>query len=162
MAITKSSRHSKITGDFAEALVLYWLSRDAFECARVDHTGIDLIARNRYSNELMGISVKCRSRAAGTENTSVNLPRDGFLKARKACEAFGCVPWYAMVIDTGNTIRGYLLSLEHLEQVLNGNSKMEYWRMTPRHQALYQKDPEIKTFELRIESTSWWTVSAAS
>jgi hypothetical protein len=40
MTIIKSTRHSKITGDFAEALVLYWLSRDAFECARVDHTGI--------------------------------------------------------------------------------------------------------------------------
>jgi hypothetical protein len=26
--IVKSARYSKITGDFAEALVFYWLSRD--------------------------------------------------------------------------------------------------------------------------------------
>jgi len=51
--IVKSTRHSKITGDFAEALVLYWLSRSGFECARVDHTGIDLIARNPDTNEFM-------------------------------------------------------------------------------------------------------------
>ena len=41
----KSSRHSKITGDFAEGFVLYLLSKRGFECARVDHMGIDLIAR---------------------------------------------------------------------------------------------------------------------
>ncbi len=39
MELSKSSRHSKITGDFAEHLVLYWLSKYGFECAKVDHTG---------------------------------------------------------------------------------------------------------------------------
>ena len=62
MDILKSSRHSRITGDFGEALVLYWLSKYGFECARIDHTGIDLIARNPHMHELMGISVKSRSR----------------------------------------------------------------------------------------------------
>ena len=40
----KSSRHSKITGDFAEGLILYLLSKHGFESVRVDHTGIDLIS----------------------------------------------------------------------------------------------------------------------
>jgi hypothetical protein len=31
MEISKSTRHSKITGDFAEGLVLYWLSKYGFE-----------------------------------------------------------------------------------------------------------------------------------
>ena len=61
----KSSRHAKIAGDFGEALVLYWLSRSGFECARVDHTGIDLIAKRPRSDELLGISVKTRSRVPG-------------------------------------------------------------------------------------------------
>jgi hypothetical protein len=43
--MTKSSRHSKITGDFAEALIVYWYG---FECARIDHTGMDVIARNPH------------------------------------------------------------------------------------------------------------------
>lgn len=46
MDILKSSRHSKITGDYGEALVLYLLSKYGFECARVDHISIDLIASN--------------------------------------------------------------------------------------------------------------------
>ena len=41
MEIIKSTRHSKITGDFAEGLVLYWLSKYGFECARIDHTRVD-------------------------------------------------------------------------------------------------------------------------
>ncbi|MCL4788727.1 MAG: hypothetical protein KJ070_18355, partial [Verrucomicrobia bacterium] len=60
MEINKSSRHSKIAGDFGETLGLYWLSKHGFECARVDHTGIDLIALNPHTNERMGISVKTR------------------------------------------------------------------------------------------------------
>src|ERR1019366_7089243 len=56
---------------FPQQLVLYWLSKHGFECARVDHTGIDLIARNPHSDEVMGISVKSRSRNPGTENVSI-------------------------------------------------------------------------------------------
>lgn len=46
MVILKSTRHAKITGDFGEEAVLYSLSLVGFECARVDHTGVDLIARS--------------------------------------------------------------------------------------------------------------------
>lgn len=55
--ISKSTRHAKITGDFGETLVLYWLSKYGFECAPVDHTGIDIIARNPHTQEVLGISV---------------------------------------------------------------------------------------------------------
>lgn len=55
----------KITGDFTERLLLYFLSKHEFECMYVDHTGIDLIARNGVTGELMGISVKERSRVKG-------------------------------------------------------------------------------------------------
>src|SRR5258708_29820396 len=96
----KSTRHSKITGDFAEMLVLYWLSKSGYECARVDHTGIDVIACSKDGSERMGISVKARSRYDGTEQVSVNLPPDGFEKARQACVSFGCIPYYAIVVDS--------------------------------------------------------------
>ena len=42
MKLKKSTRHSKITGDFAEGLILYLLSKHGFECAKVDHVGMDL------------------------------------------------------------------------------------------------------------------------
>jgi Holliday junction resolvase-like predicted endonuclease len=80
MKINKSTRHSKIAGDFGEMLVLYWLSKYGFECAKVDHTGIDIIARNPHSKEVMGISVKSRTRNAGKEKDVVNLLADDFKK----------------------------------------------------------------------------------
>jgi hypothetical protein len=104
----KGSNHSKITGDFAEALVLYWLSKHGYECARFDHAGIDLIARVPKSSEVWGISVKGRSRYPGTEKESVNLPKDGFDKARSACEAFRCVPYYMPSWLTGRISSGAL------------------------------------------------------
>src|SRR4051794_23204656 len=114
----KSKRHSKITGDFAEGLVLYWLSKYGHECARIDHVGIDLIARTPGSGEVMGISVKSRSRYEGTQTASVNLLRDGFTKARDACRDLQCVPYYAIVIDGEDKIRCFLVSLAHLEQLV--------------------------------------------
>ena len=150
----KSSRHSKIVGDFAEALVLYWLSKYGYECARVDHTGIDLIAR--APKEVMGISVKCRDRYDHREKASINLPADGFDKARKACDAFGCVPYYAIVVDTTSSIRCFVLSLEHLEGVTGGTQGgQRYWRMGGKDILRYADDPQIQGFVLQTENCSW-------
>jgi len=100
MKITKSSRHSKIAGDFGESLVLYLLSKRGFECASIDHTGIDLIARHPRKPEIMGISVKSRTRTPGTENEYVIVKSGDFDKVEAACEAFGCLPYFAIVVDT--------------------------------------------------------------
>jgi hypothetical protein len=153
--MAKSSRHSKITGDFAEALVLYWLSKQGFECARLDHTGIDLIARNPHSRDRMGISVKSRSRYAGTENVSVNLPSESFVKARKACQDFGCKPYFAIVVDAGDSVRCFILSLSRLKNIVGTGAGMKYWPMSPRHLARYHADPKIIKFELRAGDVSW-------
>ena len=82
MKIKKSSRHSKLTGDFSEHLVLYWLSKYGFECARVDHTGIDLIACNPKTKERMGISVKSRCRYEGKEGQGVRVDVKGLKHAK--------------------------------------------------------------------------------
>jgi Holliday junction resolvase-like predicted endonuclease len=55
----------------------------------VDHTGIDIIARNPHTNEIMGISVKSRSRTEEQEDEYVSIRNDSFDKAEKACAAFG-------------------------------------------------------------------------
>ena len=74
MKINKGARHAKITGDFGESVIMYWLSKYGFECALVDHTEIDIIARNPHACEVMGISVKSRSRTEGSETEYVTLP----------------------------------------------------------------------------------------
>jgi len=154
--INKSPRHSKITGDFGEALVLYWLSKYGFECARLDHTGIDLIARNPHTKELMGISVKSRSRSAGTERSSLRIPANNFEKADLACAAFSCTPYFAIVIDEGKIIRGYLLSMAHLLTLFPDTKSGAYWRMGEQFLNRFAGDAEIKAFELHTTTKRWW------
>jgi hypothetical protein len=154
--VKKSTRHSKITGDFAEALVLYWLSKHGYECARVDHTGIDLIARSTDGPEVLGISVKCRSRYDGTEKAAVSLPPDGFEKARGACAAFGCVPYYAIVVDGADAIRGFLVPLGRLLEIAGGKPDgIRYWQMAAPNLEAYRTDPLVQRFELRTAVCSW-------
>jgi hypothetical protein len=156
MKLTKSSRHSKITGDFGEAIVLYLLSRHGFECARVDHTGIDLIARRPNSKEVLGISVKSRSRQTGTENSHLALPHEGFVKAKAACDAFGCTPYLALVIDAGDRIRVFLLSLRHLQKLFPGGRKVSAWQMSDAFLKKYYADPRIAIFELATRGEKWF------
>jgi Holliday junction resolvase-like predicted endonuclease len=155
MATYKSSastRHAKITGDFAEALVLYWLSRDGFECARVDHTGIDLIARNpREDDEVMGISVKSRSRLReNSGGESVSIPLDNFEKAEAACKAFDCRPYFAVVVDDthSRTIRAFITSKKHLLEKSPPRKTGSFWKMGERDLKDYSDDREIKAFSL--------------
>lgn len=86
----------------------------------------------------------------------MNLPRDGFEKAHIACEAFGCVPYYAIVVDEGEVIRAFVLSLKHLETINGADGEVGYWRMNNENLTRYANDPEIKGFELRVTVPSWW------
>jgi len=147
----KSSRHSKITGNFGEALILYWLSKRGFECANVDHTGIDLIARRPASEDVLGISVKCRSRTEAGDEAGVNLRHANDKKVEDACHAFGCVPYIAVVVDQGSTVRGYLTTLQHARKKYPGQS----WRMSPTMIKLYAMDPLVEWFELASQAGNW-------
>jgi Holliday junction resolvase-like predicted endonuclease len=161
-SMVKSTRHSKIAGNFGEALLLYWLSKHGFECATVDHTGIDLIARNPHTRELMGISVKSRTRAAGTEAAAINIRKDQFVKAEAACHAFGCVPYFALVADTADIIRVFVLSMSHLRKLSPALGRVCGWKMTPKAIERYKADSEIKVFELNTKTRSWWNVESSA
>jgi Holliday junction resolvase-like predicted endonuclease len=160
--VKKSSRHSKITGDFAEALVLYWLSKYGFECFRVDHTGIDLFARKPHSKELMGISVKSRSRELRHADESITLEADDFEKAQAACEEFHCVPYFAIVADVRDMIRVFVMKMDHLLQVCPRRKWGAYWKITQRYLDQYYADPEIMIFEFRTKTHRWWEDQAAN
>ena len=155
MEMLKSTRHSKITGDFGEALILYWLSKHGFECARLDHTGIDLIARNPNTQEVMGISVKSRSRDQGKEYEYLSIPAGDFVKAKAACEAFACIPYFAIVIDTGKIIRCFLLTTERLQVHAPTSASASGWKMSPKFLDIYAADPEIMAFEMETRTTNW-------
>jgi len=156
MKVIKSSRHSKITGDFAERLVLYWLSKYGFECATLDHTGIDLIARNSYTGEIMGISVKSRCRNTGKEGQYLSIPKDNIDKATEACKAFGCIPYFAFVVDEGDEIKMFILSMKHLLELFPIGQRVVGWKMTSKHIQSYLKDPNIQSVIFKHNTLKWW------
>ena len=157
LKIIKSSRHHKITGNFGEHFVLYWLSKYGFECAQVDHVGIDLIAKNPHTNERMGISVKTRSRAEGTEKTSVILgeKKSSLEKINYACEAFGLKPYFAIVVDDKNSSQIFIVSVEKFLKI-HPPEKMMNWYMGDKWIEKYKKDKDIKIIEFNHDIVSWW------
>jgi len=42
-----SSNHAKLTGEFGEHLVLYWLSKNGYESVHAQYVGIDIIASKK-------------------------------------------------------------------------------------------------------------------
>lgn len=157
MKINKSTRHSKITGTFGEALILYWLSKYGFECALIDHTGIDIIARNPHTKELMGISVKSRSRTEGAEKDYVGIPYDNLKKVTAACNAFGCAPYFAIVVDAGDTLNGFIIPMKHLLNLsTEGGKTYKGWRMRKSDLEKYAQDPKIKSFIFKTKTVNWW------
>ena len=156
MDIQKSTRHSKITGDFGENLILYLLSKYGFECANVDHTGIDIIANNSLTKERMGISVKTRSRKEGVEGKHVSISNDNFIKVEKACEAFGCTPYFAIVADQKDKIYAFILSMEHLLELFPKGKTICSWRMREEDIQKYYKDSNIIVIEFSYNIHNWW------
>jgi Holliday junction resolvase-like predicted endonuclease len=153
--IKKSTRHSKIAGDFGETLVLYWLSKSGFECAKIDHTGIDLIASNPHTNEIMGISVKSRTRLEGKETESVTIPADDFDKIDAACHAFHCSPYFAIVVDAKDSIKVFITSKAHLLELFPKRVGC-YWKMSRSHLERYTDDPQVMAFEFQTKHGRWW------
>ena len=148
--MAKSSRHSKICGDFGEALVLYWLSKTGFECAMVDHTGIDLIATNPTNKEMYGISVKCRTRLNGTENDHVKI--GDIEKIKKACVDFGkLTPYLAIVVEAGSSIKIFMTPLERAMELSRYG-----WQMSPKFISRYDNDEKVMSFQLEIKQSRWW------
>ncbi len=76
-----------------------------------------MIAKNPKNNELMGISVKSRSRNAGKESEFVSIKNDNFKKAKNVCNAFGCIPYFAIVVDADDKIIDFILSMAELEKI---------------------------------------------
>ena len=104
----------------------------------------------------MGISVKSRSRGLGKEETHVRIPNDDFEKVRKACEAFGCEPYFAIVTDAAGKIRAFILPMEHLQRIFPPAKTMTGWKMTEKYLQQYYADPRIMIFELCTSTIRWW------
>jgi Holliday junction resolvase-like predicted endonuclease len=156
ISIRKSSRHSKITGDFGEHLILYWLSKCGFECARVDHTGIDIIARHPTQDEVLGVSVKSRSRSVGKEDTALNIKVKEFAAIRAACVAFHCTPYHGIVVDSAQSIHLFLVPLTYFKTAEERGKKVVPWSGRKAGIARYCADASIRWIAMNLADASWW------
>lgn len=162
MEIEKSSRHSKIIGEFGEAFLCNWLSRSGFEVTVVDHTGLDVIAYHRKTERRLGITVKSRTRGTGKETECVNVffnqtvPRDR-AKLLAACKAFACEPWLAIYVETAKSAELYLTSLEHYDQTycLSKVCAIDTWKMGKRHKRAYDTDKNVQHICVEFRVTNW-------
>jgi hypothetical protein len=119
VALNKSSRFSKIAGDFGESLFLYWLGKSGFEPTYIDHSGIDLLAYHKETKRRFGISIKTRVRGDGKESETVNLELGDIPKIIEACSGFDAKPFIGIVVDRAseNKIDCFLISLDDLLQI---------------------------------------------
>ena len=160
MEIKKSSRHSKIIGDFGEQLTCNLLSRSGFEVSIVDHTGIDILAYNPDSGERLGITEKSRTRLLGSENNKVNVFKkksNDRVKTIDACRFFSCEPWIAVYVETFEGGELYLTSLKNYDAkyVSTKDRAIDDWKMTPKWRQLYEGDLEVKYVVFKFESVNW-------
>ncbi|MCX6757249.1 MAG: hypothetical protein NTW35_03875 [Candidatus Nomurabacteria bacterium] len=156
MEIDKATRHAKITGNFGESIILYLLSKHGFESANVDHTGIDIISRNKKTGELMGISVKARSKTEKAKGSYIGVPNKHFKKVDEACKAFGCIPYFAFVSDEVDKIHIFILSQEELLKIHPQRESISTWTMSEKAVEEYQKNPKIISFVFDYKNINWW------
>ena len=77
-----------------------------------------------------------------------------FEKVRFACEAFSCVPYFAIVVDAPPKVWVFVLPMEHLKTLL-GPARSPSWKMGEKYLDAYERDPLIKTFTMHAEATGW-------
>lgn len=157
--MNKSTRHSKIIGDFGESFVCEFLSREGFEIAKVDHTGLDLIAYNPADKKHLGISVKSRTRNEGKEKLAVNVfscqkGKDDREKLNAACDAFGCKPWIAVYVENLSGADLYLVDLDIFDKY-KGGKVVETWKMDNASKERYAVDPCVKHIRIEMNVNKW-------
>ncbi|KJB86156.1 hypothetical protein AZ66_20390 [Paenibacillus sp. E194] len=136
--------HSHITGDFSEHLIMYWLSKNGYECVLARYLGIDIIATK--DDIRMGISVKSRSRKMSQSSSKITIskPETHIQHVKNSCESFGCKEYFAFVLDQDNSIKGFLIPLESIiEQFGVSKASTQDWDLK-----YFYKDPRIDIFEL--------------
>lgn len=163
MVINRSTRHGKIIGDFGENFFCNWLSRSGFEVTLVDHTGIDIIAYKKWSNNKeirIGITVKSRTRTKGKESKCVDIfknKKNDREKVNDACQAFACEAWIGVYVETEGNAYAYLTSLENYDKKYRGKTTTtkDDWKMTKHNLSKYEKDPEVKHIKIKFNTQEW-------
>jgi Holliday junction resolvase-like predicted endonuclease len=115
--LTLSTRHQKIAGEYGEYLVLFKLSKRGWECVRIDHTGIDLIAYHKGTERRIGIRVMTRTRTNSSKNGAIDFSVEDLKKIERAGVFFAAVPYMGIALDRNGEMECHLFSLEAAKAV---------------------------------------------
>ena len=160
----RGERHSKITGDFGEHFLLYFLSKFSHETALIDYTGIDILATNKSDEKRMGISVKSRSRKKGKHSLDgCTVKGNEYAKIIRSCNYFNCEPWICFLIDRPNEnndigyIYLFLIPLDVLIKIYpRFQKKQEFtFSMTKKKIEEYQSNPNIYKMKFEYTDKDW-------
>jgi hypothetical protein len=116
------SMHSAISGEYAEALVRFELSRDGWEAFTCRGAGIDILAVDSSGKRRIGVSVKNRDRrdvegssttVFGTRTGVTNKADEKVAKFEQVCKSLEAEPWIAVVTITDTFHYAHITSLRH-------------------------------------------------
>ena len=142
--------------EFLEAFLFYWFSENGFKCARVERNGIDFLAKNVKTGELLGIAV----RGATAPGQRVSVPREELEDARTACTGFDATPSFAFAsFDTEETwifvVRG-----DRLESMTGSGTNGIDWSFSEAAMDEYLRDPAIMSVRVNHKAWRWWQTSS--
>lgn len=151
----RSERHNKISGDFGEHFVCYWLSKRNFQPVIIDYTGIDIVAYNNNLSERWGISVKTRTRTKEkNQEDTFNIKLRELPLILQACEFFNAKPYFGIVSDGDiqNQIRIHIISFEDMKRINNyEESKNLYIKISEKYIKQYETTKNSINIKIKYE-----------
>lgn len=114
------------------------------------------LLRATRTPELLGISVKGRSRGTGKAGEHMAIRKDNFVKAAAACKVFNCTPYFGIVVDEVPTTYVFIMPMDELLKINPVGEKASAWKMRPQHIAHYRDNPNIVMFELDFSTHRWF------
>ncbi len=153
----RSERHNKISGDFGEHFVCYWLSKRNFQPVIIDYTGIDIVAYSNNLGERWGISVKTRTRTDKKnqlESFTIRLRELPLIS--QACKFFNAKPYFGIVSDGDiqNQICIYIISLEDMKRINNyEEGKNLYIKLSEKYINQYETTKNSINIKIKYEES---------
>src|SRR6267142_424463 len=89
------------------------------------------------------VSVKSTSRNKGREGIYITIPNENFTKLAKACAAFGCEPYFSIVVDAAELINVFILEDTCMRELCPLRKKAAGWKMNKPALDKYAKDELI-------------------
>ena len=155
MEKTRSERHNRISGDFGEHFVCYWLSKRNFQPVIIDYTGIDIIAYNNSLDKRWGISVKTRTRTKEkNQQEEININQRELPLILQACKFFDAIPYFGIVSDGDiqNQIFIHIISFEEMKRINNfEEGKNLYIKLTEKYIKQYETTKNSLNIKIKYE-----------